>query len=185
MKDSNKILIILLIIAIAISPLLKVRNDLMALREEVNLQKAQVETYLQRRCDLIPNLVKTVKWYANHEENVFKEIEEARAKLVESIESGSIEKIVEANNSLDTALGKLLEISEDYPELTASQQFTALQDEIAGTENRITRSRQCYNEKVSEYNIAVNKFPDVIIARMCGYFPMQYFEAEASAYEHL
>ena len=159
------------------------RNSLVSLKEEVEMQQSQIETTLQRRSDLIPNLVATVKGYANHEEKVFTEIAEARSKLAGSIKSGDMKSISEANDTLDSALSRLLAISENYPDLKASEQFIALQDELAGTENRIAVARQYYNEKVRTYNTAVQRFPTSIIAGMSGYYPMQYFEADESANE--
>ena len=157
------------------------KNSLVSLKEDVEMQQSQIETTLQRRSDLIPNLVATVKGYATHEKEVFTEIADARAKLSGSIESGNIESISEANDTLDSALSRLLAISENYPELKASEQFIALQDELAGTENRISVARQYYNEKVKAYNTKVQSIPSSFIAGMSGYYPMQYFEADESA----
>mgnify|MGYP000009233991 FL=1 len=159
------------------------RNSLVSLKEEVEMQQSQIETTLQRRSDLIPNLVATVKGYANHEEKVFTEIAEARSKLAGSIKSGDMKSISEANDTLDFALSRLLAISENYPDLKASEQFIALQDELAGTENRISVARQHYNEKVNTYNTEVQKFPTSIVAGMSGYYPLQYFEADEAAKE--
>lgn len=159
------------------------RNSLVSLKEEVEMQQSQIETTLQRRSDLIPNLVATVKGYANHEEKVFTEIAEARTKLAGSIKSGDMKSISEANDTLDSALSRLLAISENYPDLKASEQFIALQDELAGTENRISVARQHYNEKVNTYNTEVQKFPTSIVAGMSGYYPLQYFEADEAAKE--
>lgn len=159
------------------------RNGLVSMRENVEMQQSQVETTLQRRSDLIPNLVATVKGYASHEEAVFTEVAEARAKLSGSIETGDLESISEANNALDSALGRLLAISESYPELKASEQFIALQDELAGTENRISVARQHYNEAVNSYNTSVQSFPTSMVASMSGFYPMPYFEATESAKE--
>ena len=156
-------------------------NNLVSMKEEVNSQQSQVETTLQRRSDLIPNLVATVKGYANHEEKVFTDIADARSKLAGSIDSGDIESINEANNAQNSALSRLLAISENYPDLKASEQFTALQDELAGTENRIAVARQHYNEKVKSYNTAVKSFPTSIVAGIGGYHTEQYFEADESA----
>ena len=158
---------------------LSTQNNLVSLKEDVEMQQSQIETTLQRRSDLIPNLVATVKGYANHEEEVFTEIADARSKLAGSIESGDMKSISEANNALDSALGRLLAISENYPDLKASEQFIALQDELAGTENRI--AVQHYNEKLNTYNTTVQRFPTSIVAGMSGYYPMQYFEADESA----
>lgn len=159
------------------------RNSFVSLKEDVEMQQSQVETTLQRRSDLIPNLVETVKGYASHEEEVFIEIAEARSKLAGSISSGDIEAINEANSELDSALGRLLAISESYPDLEASDQFIALQDELAGTENRIAVARQYYNEAARDYNVKVQKLPASIIAGMSGYYPVPYFEADEGASE--
>ena len=184
MKNGSKVLIgIVIVVALAFSWFFGTRNNLVTLNEEVQMQLSQIETTLQRRSDLIPNLVETVKGYAKHEDQVFTDIADARSKLAGSIKSGDIESINEANNALDSALSRLLVITENYPELKANEQFTALQDELAGTENRITVARQNYNEKVKTYNTTVQKFPTSIVANMSGYTPADYFEADESAKE--
>ena len=184
MKNWTKVLIgIGAVVLLAVFWFFGTRNSLVSLKEDVEMQQSQIETTLQRRSDLIPNLVATVKGYANHEEEVFTEIADARSKLAGSIESGDMKSISEANNALDSALGRLLAISENYPDLKASEQFTALQDELAGTENRIAVARQHYNEKLNTYNTTVQRFPTSIVAGMSGYYPMQYFEADESAKE--
>ena len=158
------------------------RNGLIDLRENVEMQQSQIETTLQRRSDLIPNLVETVKGYTAHENEVFTSIAEAITKLAESINSGNLSSISEASASLDSALGRLIAIAEDYPELKASEQVIALQDELAGTENRIAVARQHYNEKVRTYNTAVQRFPTSIVASMSGFYPMEYYEADDGAH---
>mgnify|MGYP000422265427 CR=1 FL=1 len=179
MKTKTKVLIVIGIVLLLVGFwFFGTRNSLVSLKEDVEMQQSQIETTLQRRNDLIPNLVATVKGYANHEEAVFTEIADARSKLAGSIESGDMESISEANTALDSALSKLLAISENYPDLKASEQFIALQDELAGTENRIAVARQYYNEKLNTYNTKVQKFPSSIVAGMSGYYPMEYFEAE-------
>ena len=184
MKTKTKVLIVIGIVLLLVGFwFFGTRNSLVSLKEDVEMQQSQIETTLQRRNDLIPNLVATVKGYANHEEAVFTEIADARSKLAGSIESGDMESISEANTALDSALSKLLAISENYPDLKASEQFIALQDELAGTENRITVARQYYNEKLNTYNTKVQKFPSSIVAGMSGYYPMEYFEADESAKE--
>ena len=184
MKNGTKVLIgIGVVVVLVVFWFFGTQNNLVSLKEDVEMQQSQIETTLQRRSDLIPNLVATVKGYATHEEKVFTEIADARSKLAGSIESGDMESIIEANNALDSALGRLLAISENYPDLKASEQFIALQDELAGTENRIAVARQYYNEKVRTYNITVQRFPTSIVAGMSGYYPMQYFEADESAKE--
>ena len=142
MKTKTKVLIVIGIVLLLVGFwFFGTRNSLVSLKEDVEMQQSQIETTLQRRNDLIPNLVATVKGYANHEEAVFTEIADARSKLAGSIESGDMESISEANTALDSALSKLLAISENYPDLKASEQFIALQDELAGTENRIAVAR--------------------------------------------
>lgn len=184
MKSGTKVLIVIgTVLLLVVFWFFGTRNNLVTLKENVEMQQAQVETTLQRRSDLIPNLVETVKGYVNHEEDVFTEIAEARSKLAGSIQSGDIESISEANNALDSALSRLLVISENYPKLQASEQFIALQDELAGTENRIAVARQYYNEEVRTYNTTIQKFPTSLIAGMNGYYPMPYFEADESAHE--
>lgn len=184
MNNGSKILIgVVAVLLLVVMWFFGTRNSLVSLKEDVEMQQSQIETTLQRRSDLIPNLVETVKGYAKHEEDVFTEIAEARSKLAGSIDSGDIESISEANNALDSALGRLLAISEDYPDLKASEQFIALQDELAGTENRIAVARQQYNEKLRSYNTRVQSFPTSIVAGMSGYYPLPYFEAEESAKE--
>ena len=184
MKNSTKVLIgIGVVVVLSIFWFIGTKNSLVSLKEDVEMQKSQIETTLQRRNDLIPNLVATIKGYTKHEEKVFTEIAEARSKLAGSIESGDIESISKANSNLDSALSRLLAISENYPELKASEQFVALQDELAGTENRIAVARQHYNEKVKIYNTSVQRFPTSMVAGMSGYYPMQYFEADEGAKE--
>lgn len=154
------------------------KNKLVSLKEDVEMQQSQIETTLQRRSDLIPRLVATVKGYAKHEEKVFTNLADARSKLAGSIESGDMNSILKANDALDSAFNRLLAISENYPQLTANEQFIALQDELAGTENRISQARQLYNETVNTYNTTIQKFPISIVAGMSSYYPMQYFEAD-------
>lgn len=160
---------------------LSTQNNLVSLKEDVEMQKSQIETTLQRRSDLIPNFVATVKGYAAHEEKIYTEIADARYKLTGSIETGNIERMIEANDALNSSISKLLAISENYPELKSSEQFVALQDELAGTENRITVARQYYNEKVKTYNTSVKKFPSSIVAKAKGFSPIQYFEADENS----
>lgn len=185
MKKSNGLALVVIIAIVVIIGgwFIGTRNSLVSMREDVDMQLSQVETTLQRRSDLIPNLVETVKGYASHEEEVFTEIADARSRLSGSIESGDIEAIGEANNALDSALGRLLAISENYPNLQASEQFIALQDELAGTENRISVARQHYNESVRSYNTTVQMFPTSLIAGINGFYPVPYFEADEGATE--
>jgi len=154
-------------------------NRLTALHEAVPAAWAQVENVLQRRNDLIPNLVSTVKGYAKHEETIFTEIANARAAIGGARTLG--EK-VDANNQMTTALSRLLVIAENYPNLKADQSFLRLQDELAGTENRISVERLRFNQVVQEYNTRVKLFPSNIIARALGFAPSEtYFKAVETA----
>lgn len=157
------------------------RNGLVTMNEEVRLGASRVETQLQRRCDLIPNFVATVKGYASHEEEVYSSIADARAKLSGAIDNGDVAAMNEANSALDSALSRLLVVVENYPELKANENFKALQDELAGTENRITKAREDYNEVVEKYNVEIKMFPKNIIANMFGFTEAQYFEASDKA----
>ena len=170
--------IILAIIVLIVTWGITTSNSLMTLREDVKMQQSQVETTLQRRSDLIPNLVNTVKGYATHEEEVFTEIADARSKLAGSIESGDLDSISESNSELDSALSRLLAITENYPDLKASEQFTALQDELAGTENRLAVARKDYNDSVKTLNSRIRTFPTSIIASIAGIKARDYFEIE-------
>lgn len=193
MKRTEKALICFIAVFTVISVFLftaltfiSTKDKLISMRENVQLQKSQIQTNLQRRNDLIPNLVATVKGYASHEEAIFTAIADARAKLAVSIETGNIEDINKADKALNSALSSLnnlLAISEDYPTLQASEQFIALQDELAGTENQIAVSRQYYNEAVWAYNTAIQQFFTSFVARKCGYQPLPYFEADGSVME--
>ena len=153
-------------------------NSIVNKYEEVNLQKSQIEVSLQKRADLIPNLVATVKGYAAHEEKVFSEVAEARSKLAGSINSGNLNEISAANDELSSALSRLLVLKESYPELKANENFIALQDELAGTENRIAIARRDYNDLVSKYNTKIQKFPASIIANSNGFEKVDYFKSQ-------
>lgn len=138
-------------------------NQFVNLEEEVNQKEAQIETQLQRRGDLIPNLVNTVQGYASHEEEIFTDIADARSRLSGA---GNVEEMAEANNEMTSALSRLLAISENYPDLQASEQFTGLRDELAGAENRIAVARQDYNTAVQEFNRNTRTFPGNVVAGM-------------------
>lgn len=182
MKKGNIVLIsIVAVLAIILFWGIGTNNSLVTLHEEVDLKAGQIQTTLQRRSDLIPNLVATVKGYATHEETVFTDIADARAKLSGAISDGDMEAIKEANDGLSSALSRLLVIQEAYPELKADAQFTALMDELAGTENRINVARQDYNDTVAVYNKRIKVFPASIIANMNGFTAEKYFEADEGA----
>ena len=155
-------------------------NSLVQGDERIDAQWAQAENQLQRRFDLIPNLVETVKGYAKHEEELFAQIAEARSQYSGA---SSVEETAAANDELTGALSRLLVIVENYPDLKANQQFTQLMDELAGTENRLTVARQDYNEAVRAFNSDVRSFPGNLLAGMLGFEVKEYFEAAVGASE--
>lgn len=181
---SKGLIIIGVILAVAVFIGLYVigtKNSFISMKEDINQQQANVEVALQRRADLIPNLVATVKGYATHEEKVFTEIAEARSKLAGSINSGNINEISAANDELSSALSRLLVVKEAYPELKANENFTALMDELAGTENRIAIARRDYNDIVRKYNSKIQRFPASIIANSNGFEKVDYFNSQEGA----
>lgn len=155
-------------------------NGLVSLDEEVNGSWAQVENQLQRRFDLIPNLVETVKGYAAHEERVLGEIAEARTRYAGA---GNMEEKSAAFDELDSALGRLMVIVENYPQLKADSQFIRLQDELAGTENRIAVARMRYNEMVKTYNAKIRRLPLALYASLLGFDAREYFQPSAGSSE--
>ena len=165
--------IIVLVVVIPYSFLKGTYNTLVTLDEGVKGAWAQVENQLQRRYDLIPNYVETVKGYAAHEKEVFVTVTEARSKVAGA---GTINEKIQANNALSSALSRLLLVVERYPELKANTNFIRLQDELAGTENRIAVERRRFNETVKAYNIKIRTFPTNIIAGMFGFEKAAFFE---------
>ncbi len=156
-----------------------VYNGIVSKHETITANWAQVENQLQRRNDLIPNLVNTVKGYAAHEKTVFEEVTNARSAWAKA---GTVEKKVKAASGIDAALARLLLVVENYPNLKADQTFLKLMDELSGTENRIAVERMRYNQAVRDYNITVRRFPGNIVARMFGYkVATEYFKAEEKA----
>jgi LemA protein len=159
-------------------------NKLVSLDQNVKSSWAQVENQLQRRNDLIPNLVSTVKGYASHEKIVFAQVSQARADMVNAMKKGSQADKIQAAKDVSSALSRLIAIAENYPNLKASENFIRLQDELAGTENRIAVERMRYNQAVESYNISVRKFPMVIFVRKYGFDDTKpYFEVPESAKE--
>ena len=167
-----------LVIVLVISGLVGTYNGLVDKQAEVENADAQIQTYLQRRADLIPNLVNTVKGYASHETEVYTALADARAKLNSA---SNAEEYTEAIESYDSALSRLLVVVENYPELKANENFIYLQDELSGTENRISTARKDYNDAVTEYNKSIKKFPNVIFAGMLGFEKAELFEANDDA----
>jgi len=151
-------------------------NRIQTLDEQANSFKSQIEVQLQRRADLVPNLVSTVQGYAAHESGVFTAIAEARSRLGGAVQSGDLAQMAAANQGLTSAMGRLLAIAEAYPELKANENFRALQDQLEGTENRISTARQDYNNAVQEYNGYIRRFPQVLTAKVIGSATRPYFE---------
>jgi LemA protein len=167
MKIALVILAILIVIALLFgSSFIGRRNHMATKREAVNAEWAQVDVVLQRRADLIPNLVETVKGYATQEQIVFGAIAKARSALIGA--TTPADKIA-ANGQLDSALSRLLVIVENYPQLKSNENFLRLQDELAGTENRIAVERRRYNEVVQDYNTFIVTFPNSLVAGMSGF----------------
>jgi len=153
-------------------------NRFVGQEEAIKAQWAQVENQLQRRNDLIPNLVETVKGYALHEESVYKDIADARSQL---LSAKSPEESIAAANRQSSALGRLLAVVENYPQLKANEQFNRLMDELAGTENRLAVERMRYNERVQEYNTSRRQFPANVTAKLFGFKEYPFFQAPAEA----
>jgi LemA protein len=171
--------LILLIVAWFVS----VNNTLITLDEGVNAQKSQVENVYQRRLDLIPNLVNTVKGYAKHEAGVFEEVAKARSQAGQIKINGpeDIQKYDQAQAQLSGALSRLLAVAENYPQLKADRNFLELQSQLEGTENRITIERQRFNESARDYNIYIRRFPQTIVAGFRGFKEKPYFTAQPGA----
>lgn len=162
-------------------------NNMVTAEEGVSAAWSQVENVYQRRSDLIPNLVATVKGYAEHESTTLASVVEARSKATqvtvdsENLTPESLTKFNEAQGELSNALGRLLMLTENYPDLKASQNFSELQAQLEGTENRITTERMKFNETAKAYNTLIRKFPANIVASMFGFEKKGYFEASAGA----
>jgi len=180
MKAGIVILVVLLILAFVVgSAFVSRRNQMAIKREAVNAAWAQVDVVLQRRADLIPSLVQTVKGYAIQEQTVFGDIAAARAALVGA--KAPSDKIA-ANGQLDSALSRLLVIVENYPNLKSDQNFMRLQDELAGTENRIAVERKRYNDTIQDYNTYISLFPNSLVASFGGFTRNDaYFKTEEGA----
>jgi len=172
--------VIILLILIPYGYLKGTYNSLVTMDESVKAAWAQVENQLQRRSDLIPNLVETVKGFASQEKDVFIKVTEARSRVAGA---GTISEKIDANNQLSSALSRLLVVVERYPELKSNTNFLRLQDELAGTENRIAVERMRFNETVRAYNTKIRSFPTNIIAGMFGFERATFFEVPKEAQE--
>lgn len=188
MKKSYIVIGVIIIIVIGIFMWFKGSYNQMVTRSEnVSSQWSNVENQYQRRLDLIPNLVNTVKGYAGHEQNTLTQVIEARAKATQmqvnfnQLDEKTIQKFNSMQGELSTALSRLMAISEQYPDLKANENFRDLQAQLEGTENRIAVERRKFNEEVKSYNAYIRSFPKNLIAGMCGFTPKPYFEATAGA----
>jgi LemA protein len=169
------VVVLVLIALIVFGQYVGVRNDLVTKNEAVKSSWSQVDIVLQRRADLIPNLVETVKGIAGQEQKVFGDIAAARSRL---LSAGTPADKIAANQQLDGAIGRLLVVVENYPQLKSNENFLRLQDELAGTENRIAVERKRYNDTLQDYNTYVQKFPNNIYAGWAGFKPNEaYFAA--------
>ena len=150
-------------------------NRIQQLDEQANAAQGQIEVQLQRRADLIPNLVNTVKGYAQHESEVFTQVAQARAGVLGAVQTHDPQQMADANAQMTTALGRLIAVAEAYPQLKADQQFTRLMDELSGTENRIAVARGDYNSAAQEYNTYIRQFPQALTAKVTGAKSRNYF----------
>lgn len=181
MKALVVLVVIGLIVLAGFGMYIGTKNTLVAKNEAVKNAWSEVDVNLQRRADLIPNLVETVKGIAQQEQKVFGDIADARARLLSA--NSPADKIA-ANNQLDGALGRLLAVVENYPQLRSSENFLRLQDELAGTENRISVARMRYNNALQDYNTYIQQFPASLFAARAGFHPNNaYFKAEEGARE--
>lgn len=181
------IIIIVGVVAVLALWLVGAYNGMVSGREDARTAWSNVETQYQRRSDLIPNLVSTVKGYAGYEAQTLENVVEARAKAtqvtvdIEDLSEESIAKFQKAQGDVGSALGRLMAITEAYPDLKANTNFVALQDELAGTENRIANARRAYNEAANAYNKSIQKFPNNLCAGMFKFKTMGLFTAEEGA----
>jgi len=174
----KKILIVVAVLAVIVMSIMGSYNGLVSANENVTGKWSQVENQLQRRSDLIPNLVNTVKGYAKHENDIFTNVANARAKLAGAT---TVADKAAANGELSNALSRLLAISENYPDLKANTNFAQLQDELAGTENRLAVARKDYNDAAQAFNTKIKSFPANLYAGMFGFSAKDYFKADEGA----
>ena len=177
--------VIVVVVLVVFSWFKSTYNGMVTANEAVQAQLANIENQYQRRADLIPNLVATVKGYAQHEESTLTQVVEARAKATQTQlnidDAAAMSKYMEAQGELSSALSRLMAISENYPDLKANQNFLDLQTQLEGTENRIATERRKYNESARQFNTMIKMFPRNMVAGMFGFAPLSYFEAEEGA----
>lgn len=181
MKKRGIIVGVILVVAIVIATILGMSyNGMVTKSEEVDTKFSNIDTLLQRRADLIPNLVNTVKGYTNQEKEVIEAVTDARSKLAGA---NTVKEKAKVDGEISSALQRLLVVVENYPDLKASQNFIQLADELAGTENRIAIARKDYNDAVKAYNLKVKRFPGNLLARMFEFGQKPYFEASEGSTE--
>jgi len=179
MKKNIVIIVIAVLVVIIALPIVNY-NSLVAGQTAVEAGKADIATQLQRRADLIPNLIQTVNNFTTHETEVFAAVTEAREAM---LSAGSVGEMAAADEQMTAALGRLVAVAEAYPELKSDSVYVGLMDELAGTENRIAVARKDYNADVESYNVAIRRFPGVLFAKLFGFQAAEYFEADAAAQE--
>ncbi len=170
--------VVVLLLVISGGSMISTRNNFVTMEVEVKARWAQVDNQLQRRNDLIPNLVETVKGFATQERTVFESIANARAKMAGA---SSVSDRITASNEMSSALARLLVVVENYPQLKSNENFTRLMDELAGTENRLSVERKRYNDAVQAYDTAIRMFPGSVVASLFGFKEQPYFEVPAAA----
>ncbi len=170
------LIIVLVVIAVLLLFLMMMYNSLVRLRNQVSNAWAQIDVQLKRRADLIPNLIEVVKGYAKHEKEVFENVTKARSALINA--GGDVKKSAEAENMLSGALKTVFAVAESYPDLKANQNFMQLQEELTGTENKVSASRQYYNDMTTDYNTKIQSFPSNMIAGMFNFGAKDLFEVK-------
>lgn len=186
-KASTTLIVVALVVVVVAMSAFSMYNGLVTKDEGVSTAWADLQSQYQRRSDLIPNLVSTVKGYAKHESETLEGVVSARARATQvtvdadNLTPEKLQQIQAAQGELSAALGKLLAISENYPQLKANENFSELQAQLEGTENRINESRRLYNEAVQNYNVSVRRFPNNLLSGMFGFEKKAKFEAEAGA----
>lgn len=171
--------VILLLVIILVISTISCYNKFVEVRNKVKNAWSQIDVQLKRRFDMIPNLVETVKGYANHEESIFGEFAKARGLYAQSSEKGDVKGMVEASKGLSGALSRLLVVSEQYPELKANENFKSLMESLKETEDKISYTRQFYNDTALVYNTKIQKFPGLIIARLFNFKEAEFFNVES------
>ncbi len=187
-KSWIALIVIAVILLILVGRLIGTYNTLVTMEENVNQAWAQVDNQYQRRADLIPNLVETVKGYASHEQETFQAVTEARAKVGQISVSPEVlenpqafQRYQQAQSQLGSVLSRLMAVAENYPQLKANENFLSLQAQLEGTENRIATERRRFNQAVQQFNTKIRRFPTRMIAGMFGFEKKVYFEAEQGA----